>query len=87
MTARYGIKHGYLRKKNEQGTFHRRYCVLVPHLFLYYYENETSDTPRGIIDLDFYTDTVEDGGVRAAFLLLCVCVSRRSVSLSFAFSH
>lgn len=63
VTTKYGIKHGHLQKKNEQGAYHRRYCVLVPHLFMYYYDNDAAEIPRGIIDLDFYTDTIEDGNV------------------------
>ena len=49
------IKSGYLMKKNEQGTYQRRYVTFVPHSFLYYYENDESESPRGIIDMELYT--------------------------------
>lgn len=39
-------------KKNESGSFQRRFVCLVPHLFLYYFDNEMSEAPRGIIDLE-----------------------------------
>lgn len=34
----------------------RRFCCLVPHIFLYYFDNDTSESPRGIIDLEYFTD-------------------------------
>lgn len=44
-------------KKNEQGVYQRRYICIVPHMFLYYFENEHSETPRGVVDLELF-DTV-----------------------------
>ena len=43
-------------KKNEQGLWQRRYICTVPHTFLYYYESETSENPRGVIDMELFTD-------------------------------
>jgi hypothetical protein len=34
----------------------KRYCCLVPHMFLYYYDADTAESPRGIIDLEYFTD-------------------------------
>mmetsp|Transcript_11896 Transcript_11896/g.22864 ORF Transcript_11896/g.22864 Transcript_11896/m.22864 type:complete len:160 (-) Transcript_11896:6-485(-) len=50
-----GVLRGYLKKRNEQNRWQRRFCVLAPHLFLYYYENEQSENPRGVIDLEYYS--------------------------------
>ncbi|KAJ8603622.1 hypothetical protein CTAYLR_004865 [Chrysophaeum taylorii] len=55
-TARLGIVSGFLTKRNEQHSWQRRFCALVPQSLLYYFEDEGSDTPRGIIDLEYYTD-------------------------------
>lgn len=76
-------KTGYLMKRNEQGQFHRRFVCTVPHMFLYYFDNEMADTPRGIIDLDLFTkieiepdnetvklSTQEDVGLRPYYLQL-----------------
>lgn len=30
-------------KKNEQGAWQRRYCCLVPHTFLYYFESKDAE--------------------------------------------
>lgn len=43
-------------KRNEQGQYQRRFICTVPHLFLYYFDSDTSDAPRGIIDLELYTN-------------------------------
>jgi len=48
-------KHGYLTKRNESSTYTRRYCCIVPHTFLYYFESPSSESPTGIIDLECYT--------------------------------
>mmetsp|Transcript_2362 Transcript_2362/g.7285 ORF Transcript_2362/g.7285 Transcript_2362/m.7285 type:complete len:566 (-) Transcript_2362:91-1788(-) len=55
-TGRLGIISGFLTKRNEQHSWQRRFCALVPQSFLYYFEDESADSPRGIIDLEFYTD-------------------------------
>lgn len=55
-TARLGIISGFLTKRNEQHSWQRRFCALVPQTFLYYFEDEEADAPRGIIDLEYYTD-------------------------------
>jgi len=49
------IKSGYLMKRNKQGQYHRRYVCTVPHMFLYYFDNEMSDSPHGIIDLELFS--------------------------------
>ena len=32
----------------------------MPHTFLYYFEGEAAESPRGVIDLEYYTDIVSD---------------------------
>ena len=49
-----------MRKKNEQGIWEKRFVCTVPHLFLYYYQSDSSDVPRGIIDLELYTNIQRD---------------------------
>ncbi len=41
--------------------WHRRYCALVPHTFLYYFERDDSSSPKGVIDLELYSN-IETGG-------------------------
>lgn len=53
---RLGVQAGMLTKRNEQHQWQRRYCALVPQTLLYYFDTEYSDSARGIIDLEFYTD-------------------------------
>lgn len=55
------VKSGFLMKKNEQGNWQKRFVCTVPHLFLYYYDMEKSETPRGIIDLYYYTKMCQVG--------------------------
>ena len=55
-TADLGIVAGNLTKRNEQHAWQRRFCVLAPQSLLYYFEDAEADTPRGIIDLEYYTD-------------------------------
>ena len=39
-------------------------CI-VPHMFLYYFDNEQAEAPRGIIDLELYHNTErEENGIR-----------------------
>lgn len=33
-------------KKNKQGAWQRRYCCLVPHTFLYYFESKDAEVGR-----------------------------------------
>jgi len=40
-------KHGWLIKRNEQGVWQRRYCCVVPHTFLYYFDTEPGDGGLG----------------------------------------
>lgn len=60
MMTRMSVRHGYMNKRNEQAVWQRRYCVLVPHTFLYYFESEDAECPRGVIDLEYYTDISAD---------------------------
>lgn len=53
--SQFAVRKGYLRKKNEQGQFHWRYACTVPHMFLYYYDSDHAQSPRGIIDLELFT--------------------------------
>eukprot|EP00752_Nemacystus_decipiens_P003650 g3364.t1 len=54
------VRRGWMLKRNEQRAWQRRYCCLVPHTFLYYFESKDSEVPRGVIDLDPYTDIEVD---------------------------
>jgi hypothetical protein len=49
-----------MAKRNEQAAWQRRYCALVPHTFLYYYDSEIAESPRGVIDIECYTDVKAD---------------------------
>ena len=40
----------------EQGQWQKRYICTVPHLFLYYFDSDSADSPRGVIDLELYTN-------------------------------
>jgi PH domain len=50
------VQSGWLLKRNEQRVWQPRYCVTVPKTYLYYFETEDALQPRGIIDLEWYTD-------------------------------
>ena len=54
-TLKYTIKSGKLMKRNEQGAWQPRHMCLVPHTFLYYFDEVDNNVPRGIIDLEYYT--------------------------------
>ncbi len=63
-TEKLSVKSGFLLKKNEQGSWQKRFICLVPHTFLYYFEGENADTPRGVIDMELLTQcTVEENHV------------------------
>ncbi len=50
--------------------WHRRYCALVPHTFLYYFEKDDSSSPKGVIDLELYSNIeIGDGGDESAIEL------------------
>ena len=55
-TTALAVKSGYLMKRNEQGQMQRRYICTVPHLFLYYFDSDSSETPRGVIDLELFNN-------------------------------
>ncbi|KAG5184318.1 hypothetical protein JKP88DRAFT_277091 [Tribonema minus] len=55
-TKRLGVRSGWLLKRNEQRVWQPRFCVMVPHTYLYYFESENSAAPRGIIDLEPYSE-------------------------------
>ena len=82
-TSSYASKCGYMMKRNEQGQFHRRFVCTVPHMFLYYFDNEMADAPKGIIDLELFTkieiesdnetiklSTQDENGLRPYYLQL-----------------
>jgi len=49
-TSNLAVRSGALMKKNEQGVWHAVEASLVPHWFLYYYDKDKEDCPKGIID-------------------------------------
>lgn len=55
------VKSGFLLKRNEQGVWQKRFICTVPHTFLYYYDNDYSESPRGIIDLELFTQIALEG--------------------------
>jgi len=44
-----------------QGMWEKRFICTVPHLFLYYFQSDSSDAPRGIIDLELFSNISRDG--------------------------
>jgi hypothetical protein len=48
-------------KRNEQGIWQKRFICTVPHMFLYYYDIDSSDVPRGVIDLHYYNKMIIEG--------------------------
>jgi hypothetical protein len=55
------LKNSSLMKRNEQGVWQKRQICILNHMFLYYYENESSDVPKGIVDLHLYKDLSIEG--------------------------
>lgn len=53
-TASLSIKSGFMMKRNEQGQWQKRFMCTVPHMFLYYFDSDSSEVPRGVIDLELY---------------------------------
>ncbi len=64
MTSALSIKRIFALKRNEQGVYHKKLICTVPHMFLYYFDNETSDNPRGVIDLHYYNDITVEGDLK-----------------------
>eukprot|EP01031_Cornospumella_fuschlensis_P033956 gene33956-41092_t len=62
-TSSLAVKAGYLMKRNEQGNWQNRFLCVVPHMFLYYYDNDMGEAPRGVIDLELYTNVTREDGV------------------------
>ena len=60
-TAEYSIQCNHMMKRNEQGVWQKRFVCIVPHLFLYYFDSDQSDSPRGVIDLEYFTNCHADG--------------------------
>lgn len=50
-------------KRNEQGVWHKKYVCSVPHIFLYYFDSDTAEAPKGVIDLELYNSLSVDGNV------------------------
>lgn len=61
-TAALSVKSGFLMKRNEQGHYHKVMACVVPHWFLYYFDSDTADSPKGCIDLHFYMKMMIEGG-------------------------
>ncbi len=59
-TANLAVKSGFLLKRNEQGHWQKRFLCIVPHTFLYYFDNEMAESPRGVIDLELYHHIIRD---------------------------
>lgn len=93
-TSNLSIKSGFLMKKNEQGSFQRRFVCIVPHMFLYYFENEMADSPRGIIDLELLDNITREHDVLKLSTadehnwrsVSHTCQSRAAASLSLSVS-
>ena len=55
------MKRMFVLKRNEQGQYNKKLLCTVPHMFLYYFDSDTADSARGIIDLYYYTDISIEG--------------------------
>ena len=56
-------KSGWLFKRNESNVWVKRWCAVVPHTFLYYFDNnKSSSQPVGIIDLECYSNVQRSEG-------------------------
>ncbi len=62
-TASLAIKSGFMMKRNEQGVWHKKFICTVPHTFLYYFDSETAESPRGVIDLELYSNITCDDNI------------------------
>lgn len=58
------VRSGILMKRNAQGVWVSRFVCTVPHMFLYYYDSDSSDSPRGIIDMHLYNSLTIEGAER-----------------------
>jgi uncharacterized coiled-coil DUF342 family protein len=61
ITSALALKRMFIMKRNEQGVYNKKLVCTVPHMFLYYFDSELSEQPRGIIDLYYYTDMSVEG--------------------------
>jgi hypothetical protein len=61
ITSALALKRAFIFKRNEQGVYNKKLVCTVPHMFLYYYDSELSEAPRGVIDLYYYTDMSVEG--------------------------
>lgn len=52
-----------MMKRNEQGVWHRKFICTVPHTFLYYFDSDTAESPRGVIDLELYSHITCDANM------------------------
>ena len=59
-TSQFALLCNHMLKRNESGVWQKRFVCIVPHLFLYYFDNDQSDSPRGIIDLEYFTNCTSD---------------------------
>eukprot|EP01038_Epipyxis_sp_PR26KG_P012852 gene12852-17227_t len=57
------IKEGFMMKRNEQGVWHKKFLCTVPHVFLYYFDSDNADAPRGVIDLELYNSFSIEGNI------------------------
>ena len=53
-----GLKSGLVLKRDEGSVWKPRLAVVRPHTFIYYFadDDDESSRPRGIIDLEYYTE-------------------------------
>ncbi len=62
--AYYSIRSDSLMKRTDQGTWQKRFAALVPHTFLYLFDNEYAEGPHEVLDMDIYTNiTTSDDNV------------------------
>jgi hypothetical protein len=63
-TSALAVKSGFLMKRNEQGQWRRVVASIVPHWFLYYFDSDLAESPKGVIDLQLYMKmAIESGNV------------------------
>ena len=80
--SRLSIKSGWLEKENERNVWKKHWCCVVPHTYLYYFDEEfpgeshesllqyfKSGKPPGIIDLEAYSTSCKHNDDIFAFEL------------------
>jgi hypothetical protein len=87
VSAALSVKRGFALKRNEQGGWQKRFLCSVPHQFLYYYDIENSDSPRGVIDLHYFNRITIEGSDNNILKLSAEAAGLRYISSRLQSSH